>query len=349
MRRVIRHLHKLTSPEHGGPWARRLGYALTGVGVVLVAATAAEVTWRLLVPGKSLPQAEGVAAQEVAPRLEADEGRSGPGLAGVAEHHLFGRPPGEADEQPVRKVPVDAPETRLDLALKGVLAVGGKGRGTAIIAEDDETAVYVAGAELPGGAVLERVHADRVILSRDGSFERLGLDREAVQLAQGGTTLGPAEPGEPPVRRGDQRSAEITDVEPYRGEGKDTATRGERPEASGGGPDDADGAIERRELTRLRDQFQEDPGKITRMVGVQPVMDGGRIGGFRITPHTDQGQRYLEQAGLQEGDVVTAVDGVAVNDREGLSRLVQKLDTASEVRLSIKRNERKRDLVVRLE
>jgi general secretion pathway protein C len=101
----------------------------------------------------------------------------------IAAAHLFGMPGAE----PVIKTTVDAPETRLDLKLRGTVAADDPATAHAIIADgkgkDD---VYFIKDKVPGGAVLHEVHADRVILNRAGTLETLRLPKLSKALGQKG-------------------------------------------------------------------------------------------------------------------------------------------------------------------
>lgn len=122
-------------------------------------------------------------------------------LADVAALSLFGR--ASTETEAVVEVPLEAPETRLRLTLKGV--VGGRvdRPGGAIIADERQVERYYAlGEAVPGGATLEQVHPDRVILSRAGRFETLRLPREPVLSA-----VSPVSPQQQPRAEGDGAGA----------------------------------------------------------------------------------------------------------------------------------------------
>jgi len=91
----------------------------------------------------------------------------------IAQLHLMGKP---APASTTKQV-ADAPETTLNLKLLGVLA-GGKEYGYAIISSGgNKTKHYGLGDDVPGGATLHAVFADRVILERDIRMETLRLPR----------------------------------------------------------------------------------------------------------------------------------------------------------------------------
>ena len=111
----------------------------------------------------------------------------------IAARHLFGRaslgPAGSASK---------APPTRLALKLRGVVAMG-DGQGVALIAGTGRGAeVYATGDEISRGVLLQEVHPDHVILSRNGRLERLDLPRgpSAFSLKEAAPSLSrqPASP-----------------------------------------------------------------------------------------------------------------------------------------------------------
>lgn len=93
----------------------------------------------------------------------------------ISRISLFGRPPPETPEAET----VAAPETGLDLALKGVFVATDPGRSTAIISAGDEHGgIYYPGDLLPGNAVLTAVQEEQVLLTRRGKLEALKFAEE---------------------------------------------------------------------------------------------------------------------------------------------------------------------------
>ncbi len=100
-----------------------------------------------------------------------------PDAAAIVGAHLFGEAGAEAP--PPQGELVDAPDTRLNLQLRGVVAAGDQRMAHAIIADaSSEERVYFVSDAVPGGASLHQVYPDRVILNRGGNLEVLRLPRE---------------------------------------------------------------------------------------------------------------------------------------------------------------------------
>ncbi|WP_018954734.1 type II secretion system protein GspC [Thioalkalivibrio sulfidiphilus] len=177
----------------------RLAGWVTVFLILLLAYALARLTWALLAPAPLVLPAPMVAPTQVAAAGSA-ESPAASALARVAGLHLFGQ--AEVRDEAAVAVPVDTPDTRLNLSLKGVVAATPVERGIALIADErGNERHYAVGAELPGGATLEQVHGDRVVLRRAGRFEQLRLPRDAPLSGEAPAVLVPepmAQPGSQP-------------------------------------------------------------------------------------------------------------------------------------------------------
>ena len=75
--------------------------------------------------------------------------------------------------------PVNAPETRLKLTLRGAFASEDPDFARAIIADPrGQEEMYAVGDKVPGNAELSEIHTSRVILMRSGRYETLSLPED---------------------------------------------------------------------------------------------------------------------------------------------------------------------------
>ena len=96
-------------------------------------------------------------------------------IAKMQQLNLFGNAAAKPAE-PVAEV-TDAPETRLNLTLTGVVASSEQEAGTAIIENRGSQAVYGLGEKIEGtNATLQKVYNDRVIIKNGVRNETLMLD-----------------------------------------------------------------------------------------------------------------------------------------------------------------------------
>lgn len=142
----------------------------------------ASLVWQI-VPAPELPEpaVEKLTAAPLAnqrPRLN---------VAEVVNWHLFGSSDTPAPGASTEAAPIDAPDTRLNLVLRGVLSSDDPKEARAIIAEPSgEENFFAVGATVPGDAELKEIYADRIILMRAGRHETLRLPREDVQGVDAG-------------------------------------------------------------------------------------------------------------------------------------------------------------------
>ncbi len=123
-----------------------------------------------------IPQQPPAAAASAAVAPTRDTSRRAVDVQSIIDAHLFG----VADPAAAAAGdPSDAPETRLSLVLAGTIAASDPKQGFGIIGESATNAkLYSVGDSLPGGARLNAVYGDRVILERGGQLEALLLPRE---------------------------------------------------------------------------------------------------------------------------------------------------------------------------
>lgn len=160
-----------------GPRAELAARLTAWILAVWVLYRIATLIWAVM-PAPELPPAPapapapGAAATAAGkPRLDIDQ---------VVGWHLFGA--AAQTTTATGPAPIDAPETRLNLLLRGVLSSDDPEQARAIIAEPNGTENYFhVGSALPGGAELKEIHADRIILLRAGRHETLRLPREAME------------------------------------------------------------------------------------------------------------------------------------------------------------------------
>lgn len=227
----------------------------------------------------------------------------------VQSWHLFGEPGSEAEEV-VQEAPVQvregiekgARETRLDLKLRGVVASSEDGMGYAIIEHKSRQDIYAVEDKLPvsGQVSLAKVMPGQVVLDNRGTYELLQLFEESPL-----DTQLDAQDNTPVAR------------EPV------VVDKG----------DDADAT----ELARsYRERLYDNPQSLAEVVTVSAVRENGKLLGYRIAPGKERAQ--FEQLGFKQGDLVTSVNGIALDDPANTLRLYQAMRTAGEAVFDLQRN-----------
>lgn len=285
----------------------RLPVVVTVLMIFLLAQSLAVLTWDLL----PKPEVKDIAVA-ASSRTLVDQGRNYKAqINQISQWHLFGEAQKEA---PLNTSKVtEAPDTRLNLKLLGVMASSDPETARAIIADGKgEENSYGIGKTLPGNAVLREIYTDRVILEYRGRLETLRLPKEAVVIGfTDNSALNQVE-DKGVTRRFSNRT---TSVSP--------------------------GIVRNSQTSALLRQYREalinDPQSIMNLVSAAPVNEEGtgKLKGYRIAPGKDKA--LLRKFGLENGDVVTAVNGVALDNPIKALEIMRDLSNASAVTLDIER------------
>ncbi len=284
------------------PTQRRLAAVAAAVAVVLLARSAAELTWRL-VPTPEV--SAGTPVQKLQPASQSAAARPG---TRIAEMHLFGEV--KQVTAKAEPAPVTAPETRLNLTLRGVIASDNPKKARAIITDGNRLEkFYRPGDEVTGGAQLETIHPDRVILQRGGRFETLSLPKDRLPESER------AVPASAP--QGAPESAEDTSRE---------------------APDT---------LLGYRETLKENPQAINELLNPAPAYENGKLVGFRLRP--TKNRHLLRRNGILRNDIVTSVNGIPLNDPSNSFQVLQQLTSSDAIQLTILRNGTEQNIALQLE
>lgn len=210
-----------------------------------------------------------------------------------------------------------APDTRLPLVLRGVLAASQAGLGQAVIEHRKTQDLYQVGDELPvsGEVVLAKVLSKLVVLDNGGRYEVLRLFEDSELLS---SAVAPSASLLPLASATDSSARTVL-------AGADAA------------------AI----ATDYRARLYSDPKSLAEVVRVEPVRDGTQLQGYRISP----GSAATEFAalGFKSGDLVTAVNGLSFTDPANTVRLYQAMRSAREASFELLRKGESVTLNVSLE
>lgn len=279
------------------------GLARWAVPLLLAVAAyqAAQLTWQSLrlQQASPLPQWEAPTAQET----PVPATRPSP-LEETAAIPLFG------EERATPVVPVvTAAETRLNLRLLGLATGATPEQGWAIIADGSRPErLFRVGQVVTGGNVrLQQVLADHVLLERGGRHEILRLPRTEA------TGSGSARASSSSSASLQQRASPAP---------PEAATVGANP-ATAGNP------------VIARAEWLSSPERILQAVRAQPVLRDGGLYGLEVRPARNA--REFARAGLQPGDIITAIQGRPLHSIASPESLFQELSTVSQVELSVER------------
>lgn len=200
-----------------------------------------------------------------------------------------------------------APETRLPLVLRGVVASSDAGLGQAIIEHRKQQDLYQVDDELPVNRKvrLAKVLPDLVVLDNGGRYEVLRLFEQtdlAAQMAENATLSTPVS----------SRSA--TEKAPER-----VKTVAQAPELA----------------ARYREQLYDNPESLAEVVRISAVREGDEIRGYRVSP--GKAAQEFAALGFEAGDIVTAVNGLSLKDPANTIRLYQAMRSARSANFELER------------
>jgi general secretion pathway protein C len=187
--------------------------ALVAVLLMALAIDAALILTRALGHG-ALPPPISTAAQApvsapVNPTVE---------LAGIVNAHLFGVAGAQAGG--------NAPQTTIPLILAGVIADKDPAKGQAIIGDTASAGkLFAVGAMIPGGARLNAVYGDHVLIERGGRLETLPLPRNPMKGGALNTTSAPGPAAQNRLQDNATVLAGLVRVQPVFNQGKLTGYR----------------------------------------------------------------------------------------------------------------------------
>jgi general secretion pathway protein C len=216
--------------------------------------------------------------------------------------HLFGVPSVEA----AKAAAAVAPST-LNAKLKGVFAGVAPFPAFAILNYQGKDVPIKVGTELAPGVMLESVFARHILLRRAGSVEKL----EFEDKGGGAPTVGMAPPARPVPQQGQGQG------QPPLPSPASQFKLNVQPLSQNAS------AFSRAELNAAL----QDPRQLSNMGRVGRAATGG------VAVENAPAGSLMEKLGLQQGDVVKALNGIPVNSEADLMRLYQHFGQAGSVRV----------------
>lgn len=292
-------------------WLRPLVRTVNALLVVALAYALAELTAAIFWNRLPLP-AKTAASVGTAPMPGDSAAVREDDYAAVSNLHLFGQ---ASAPQPVVAPAPQAEASPLNLRLVGVFFMErGGAKALALIAEGTGLErSYRVGEALPGGARLDRIQRDSVIVSQGGQQQTLNLPRleETARSSVG---------DEPPSAAPDEAPAPTEPEPPPEQSLNSEAAK----------PIDAAGIAARLRGSADRSQALED------IAFASPHSQNGQFLGFRLRVGRDR--HLMAQLGLKSGDVITEVNGARLHNLMQGFGLLQDWMAAERISLRVLRD-----------
>ncbi len=275
-------------------YQQQINLLVVALLAIFLLAYGAELTWRLL------PQAENAAASTSTTNV-LKSGSSASvqlDLASIKRLNLFG----DLSSQAIEEVQViDAPETKLNLTLSGVVASSLKDQGAAIIENSGKQETYGVGEKITSTrATLKEVYADRVIIKNGPANETLMLDGIDYSKPQSQPATA-VEQAEQQKRPGQQRRTLSDDA------------------------------------LQARRELQQQPANFTDFIVISPHRPSGELQGYRVSP--GKNPELFKEAGLKPGDIVIEINGLDLTDRQQSLEAMNALRQMQSLQMTVSRQD----------
>ncbi|MFA5627398.1 MAG: type II secretion system protein GspC [Thiohalomonadaceae bacterium] len=147
--------------------------------VVSCSISLAQLSWQLIPAPLSQPRL-------TAPQTTISANSTNTRLESLARLHLFGK---SIDAAPAASNQANAPETSLNLTLRGLFAVKNRAEALAIISlGDNNERHFRIGDQVSSGVVVHDILADRVVLEHAGRYETLRLPKNHLNTTAAATS-----------------------------------------------------------------------------------------------------------------------------------------------------------------
>lgn len=235
-------------------------------------------------------------------------------MADVIALDLFGQAKVASEEPKVRpKVVISAPETALDLKLRGVYKSDGVTPSSVIIeGSDKKQSVYFEGDLLQEASRIKvhEIHPRHVILERGERYEKLALlgDLQKQKMVV-----------EAVVEQDFPEDEEVIeeDVIP-------TIDQTQNEELT-------------KRMAEIMNILQNDPLSLKGAMVIQPVEEGDVLKGYKVSPGDDSA--LFAEMGFIKGDVITAINDVELTSPGKIMSVIGGLSSATEIEIRTLRDD----------
>lgn len=284
---------------------QRIAQAISVLFLIYIAFMAAKITW-LVVPQQSVERNNPITKHIVSK----NNSTQGVNISALQSLNLFGQYNKPTTENVVMQV-TDAPKTRLQLTLSGIVASDHPKTAAAIIENKGKQETYGIGDVIQGTrASLEQVLIDRVFIKHSGRLETLMLDGADFN----------------------QPAQSIANV-------KANAKQNNKLALVGNSTPSVVDHRSNKELSanvqRLRADLNSNPSKITDYLSISPANKGGSVVGYRLSP--GKSPEFFKLSGLKSGDIAVQMNGYDLLLPAELAQAMSALKTERDISLLVDR------------
>lgn len=234
----------------------------------------------------------------------------------IANLHLFGeiKKTPVVTKAPANEAPKAPPPVKLDLKLHGIVAYTNK-KGFALISSNGQAQkVYGPGDKIDDNedVTVTKLFPDKVLINNRGTIVELLLPRKENNKA--------------------------TNISvPSRGQNRSMQNRGHSPVPTNSHQQRPNPAAP--DLSRFRQQVLSNPAKLMDVATPSPVFNDetDEFMGFKVQPGSNR--QIFRQIGLRANDIITSVNGIALDSPQKGAQVLGELQQASSITIEVKRGD----------
>lgn len=329
------------------PQLKKLPYLLTTLLVIFLGIVLAKLLWMILTPEQNAALKPATAQKGVTdqPKRQPNYGHL------IANQHLFGEiekevvpldaPPPEAKPVEVY-VPPPVVIPKLNVQLHGIMSYNKKDTGYALLTyEGQGQKVYAVGEYLADKVVITKITADKVVIGNHGSLEEFVLPITSYDT-NGIAILANSKKKEKPettTAEAPPSAMSATSAPPPPSSvplPNASFSSSQKTMGNTGDHNPNDYSIEH--MAQFREKAMADPSKLMEVASASPYKKNGELLGFRVRPGKQR--KFFRQLGLRNGDVITEINGVKLDNMANSMSLMGTLSGASELKITVLRASR---------
>jgi len=275
---------------------QKINFLLVALLATFLLSFAAELTWRLWPQPDDNSGLKNIYSNQSVTLKNSNNGLN---LADIKRLNLFG----DYNAVPiVEKEVTDAPVTRLNLTLTGVVTSSVKDQSAAIIENRNQQQTYGIGEKIEGtNASLKEVYVDRVIIKNGPNNETLMLDGvDYNKISNQSVNQAPVTLSQPNTQDPERRTL-------------------------------SDDAIQ------ASKELQDQPASFVDYIAVSPHRPNGELSGYRVSP--GKKPALFKAAGLKSGDVITDINGLDLTDMQQALEAMNMLKELQSLQMSVQRED----------
>lgn len=243
--------------------------------------------------------------------------------------NIFGDLKKSAITKPKPKSDKQAPKTRLNVRLTGLVADSSNATSAtsvAIIENGGNQHTYGVDEKIHGTtASVHEILIDRVILYVSGRFETLMLDGIEYSTTVPGSDNKVDERALPSNITGPRKDKTISKKQQL---------------------DKRDNIALSESLRQQRKQLFEDPKKLLDVIRIKPFRQSGQLKGYKLSPGKEG--KLFKEVGLKRNDLATNINGYDLTDMQQALTVMKELRSMTEATITVVRGDTAIDIILAL-